>query len=123
MTMNIYHFVFSILYLVFSIIRIMILIFVSFENKEDADKAANHLIDQKLAACVEIFPVKNYYVWKGEKVVADEVSGIIKTDDGYFEKVAAALEKILPYEIPQIIEVKAEGANQSYLKWVKDSLK
>ena len=101
----------------------MILIFVSFENKEDADKAANHLIDQKLAACVEIFPVQNYYVWKGEKVAADEVSGIIKTDDGYFEKVKEALSKILSYEIPQIIEVKAENVNESYLKWLKESIK
>ncbi|KKR48507.1 MAG: hypothetical protein A3G66_02760 [Candidatus Levybacteria bacterium RIFCSPLOWO2_12_FULL_39_17] len=101
----------------------MILILVSFENNKDAEKAANYLIDHRLAACVEIYPVKNFYVWKDEKVAADEVSGIIKTDDGYFDKVRTALEKILPYEIPQIIEVKAEGANQSYLKWVKDSLK
>jgi len=101
----------------------MILILVSFENNKDAEKAANYLIDHRLAACVEIYPVKNFYVWKDEKVAADEVSGIIKTDDGYFDKVRTALEKILPYEIPQIIEVKAEGANQSYLKWVIDSLK
>ena len=101
----------------------MILILVSFENNKDAEKAANYLIDNKLAACVEIYPVKNYYTWKGEKVAADEFSGIIKTDDGYFEKVRTALEKLLPYEIPQIIEVKAERANESYLKWVTESVK
>lgn len=100
----------------------MILIFVSFENMEDADRAANYLIDNKLAACVEIFPVKNYYVWKGEKTKADEVSGIIKTQDGYFEKVAGALKEVLAAEIPQIIEVKAEGANDAYLKWLEKSL-
>lgn len=98
----------------------MILILVSFESKEDADRAANHLIDNKLAACVEIYPVKNYYVWKGEKTVADEISGVIKTEDGYFSKVEQALKQILPYEIPQIIEVKAE-ANESYLKWLKEA--
>ena len=101
----------------------MILILVSFETNEDAQKAANYLVDNKLAACVEIYPVKNYYVWKGEKVAADEISGIIKTDDGYFEKVRMALKKILPYEIPQIIGVKTGDVNESYLKWVKNSLK
>ncbi len=100
----------------------MILILVSFENKEDAEKAANYLIDNKLAACVEIYPVKNYYIWKGEKMAADEVSGIIKTEDEYFEKVKTALEKILNYEIPQIIEIKAENANTSYLKWLKEAV-
>ncbi len=101
----------------------MILIFVTFENRKDAEKAANYLVDNKLAACFEIFPVKSFYYWKGEKVNPEEISGIIKTDDGYFEKVRTALEKILPYEIPQIIEVKSEGANESYLKWLKDSLR
>ena len=97
------------------------MILVSFENQKDAERAANYLVNNKLAACVEIFPVKSFYYWKGEKMSGvEEVSAIIKTDDGYFEKVKRALEKILPYEIPQIIEVKAERANESYLKWLKD---
>lgn len=100
----------------------MILIFVIFESREDAEKSSDYLIENKLAACIETFPVQSHYYWKGEKVNAAEISGIIKTDDGYFEKVAAALKEILPYEIPQIIEVKAERANESYLKWVKESV-
>ena len=101
----------------------MILIFVTFENNKDAEKAANYLVDNKLAACVETFPVRSYYYWKGKKLNPEEISAIIKTDDGYFDKVRKALEKILPYEIPQIIEVKAENVNLSYLNWVKESLR
>lgn len=101
----------------------MIIVLVSFENITDAEKAANHLIDHKLAACVEIFPVTNFYKWKGEKTKASEVSGIIKTDDGYFEEVKEALEKILPYEIPQIIEIEAKSVNESYLTWIKEAVK
>lgn len=100
----------------------MILIFVSFESIEDAEKSANYLIDNKLAACVELYPVNNFYVWEGKKVNAKEISGIIKTEDGYFEKVKTELEKILSYEIPQIIEIKATNVNDSYLKWVKESI-
>lgn len=100
----------------------MILILVSFENKEDAEKAANYLVDHKLAACVEIYPVTNFYVWKGEKMVVNEVSGIIKTEDGYFEKVKTALEKILKYEIPQIIKLEAT-ANENYQDWFKKAVK
>lgn len=99
----------------------MILIYVSFESREDAEKAANHLIDTHLAACVELYPVTNFYYWEGKKVKGAEFSGIIKTDDGYFERVKQALEKILPYDIPQIIEVKVTNVNESYLKWVRES--
>ena len=101
----------------------MILILVSFESNEDAERCANYLIDNKLAACVEIYPVKNFYVWKGEKVAANEFSGIIKTEDGYFEKVEQALKKILPYEIPQIVEIKASNANKVYLDWLQKQVK
>jgi periplasmic divalent cation tolerance protein len=100
----------------------MILILVSFESNEDAEKAANYLIQHKLAACVEIYPVKNFYYWKGEKVVANEITGIIKTDDGFFDKIRTSLEKLLSYEIPQIIKIKTSEVNESYLKWLKESI-
>lgn len=97
------------------------MILVSFESMEDAEKAANHLIDSHLAACVEIYPVTNFYVWKGKKVKANETSGIIKTENGYFEKVKIALEKILKYETPQIIKLNAT-ANESYFKWLREAV-
>lgn len=100
----------------------MELILVSFESLEDAEKTANHLIDNKLAACVELYPVTNFYMWKGEKIKSSEFSGVIKTADGMFEKVKTELEKILPYEIPQIIKVDA-AANENYLSWVRNELK
>lgn len=100
----------------------MILIFVSFESNEDAERTANYLLDNKLAACIEIFPVKNYYIWEGKKQKNDEFTGIIKTDNEFFSKVEKALKEILPYEIPQIIEIKTSNINESYLKWVKKTL-
>lgn len=100
----------------------MEIILVSFESLEDAQKTANHLIDNKLAACVEIYPVTNFYTWKGEKIKAQEISGVIKTSDGMFEKVKEELEKILSYETPQIIRIEA-SANKEYLEWMKESLK
>ncbi len=100
----------------------MILLLVSFENNNDAEKTANYLIDNHLAACVEIYPVKNFYVWDNKKIATQEISGIIKTSDENFEKVKTVLEEVLPYDIPQIIKLDA-NANESYDKWVKESTK
>lgn len=100
----------------------MILLLVSFEEMEHAEKAANYLIDNKLAACVEVFPVTNFYVWENEKQKNSEISGIIKTTSENCEKVKEALEDVLPYDIPQIIKLDAT-ANESYENWVKESVK
>lgn len=99
----------------------MILLLVSFEKMEHAEKAANYLIDNRLAACVEVFPVTNFYVWEGKKQKNSEISGIIKTTSENYEKVKEALERILPYDIPQIIKLDAT-ANESYGEWVKESV-
>lgn len=99
----------------------MILLFVSFEKIEHAETMANYLIDNKLAACVEIFPVTNYYVWGGEKQQNKEISGIIKTMEGNFEKIQDAFKELISYDIPQIIKVDAT-ANEPYLQWVRESV-
>ncbi len=97
----------------------MILIFVSFEEKEHAVKVANYLIDNHLAACVSLIPVDSFYRWEGKKVNYREIEAIIKTRDENFEAVKTAIEKLLSYKIPQIISVKADRANDSYLKWLE----
>ena len=96
----------------------MIIIFVSFESTEDAEKVANALIDKKLAACISLVPVTNFYYWKGEKVRSDEIEGIIKTRDGYFEKINKEIGQLLPYSIPQIIVLDAK-ASEKYNEWVE----
>lgn len=67
-------------------------------------------------------PSSRFIFGKEKKLTPNEISGIIKTDDGYFEKVKEALEKILPYEVPQIIQVDVATANKSYLDWIKESV-
>ena len=101
----------------------MILIFVSFESKKDAEKVANSLIDKKIAACVSLIPVKNFYSWKGKKIAPDEIEAIIKTKDNMFDLVKSEIKTLLAYEIPQIISVKAEKANDLYLKWLERQVK
>ncbi len=99
---------------------VVILILVSFENKEDAEKVANALVNKKLAACVSLFPTTNFYYWKGKKVKSSEIESIIKTKDDKFDAVKSEIEKLVSYEIPQIISVKVDKASQSYIKWLEE---
>lgn len=100
----------------------MILVFVSFESKEHAEKVANFLIDTKFAACVSLLPVTSVYVWKKEKVASAEYEAIIKTTKENFGKIEKAIRELLSYEVPQLIQVDVTKANASYLQWVKEAI-
>ncbi|MBI4079354.1 MAG: divalent-cation tolerance protein CutA [Candidatus Levybacteria bacterium] len=97
----------------------MLLVFVSFENKKDADKVANYLIDHHLAACISLVRTKSFYFWKRKKVRTNEIEGIIKTTRGKLKSVQDAIGQLLSYEIPQIIAVEAKDVNEKYKKWVE----
>ncbi len=96
----------------------MILVFVTFENKKDAEKVIEYLVDNHIVACAQYFTVKSSYFWKGERVQCTEFESILKTKEEKFTDIENAIKKLLPYEIPQIISIKAEKANKKYLDWV-----
>lgn len=100
----------------------MVLIFVSFESKKDADRIANFLVDHHLAACVTLIPTESFYFWKRKKVHANEIEGIIKTTAGKIKIVQKTIEELLPYAIAQIIAVEAQDVNEKYKKWVESEV-
>lgn len=97
----------------------MILIFVSFENKRDAEKVAYYLIDNKLAACVSIVPVQSFYYWKRKKMSLKEYEAIIKTKKEKFDTIEKAIKELLQYEIPQLIAIEVSKVNKDYLNWLE----
>jgi len=89
------------------------------ETKEQAQKIAKHLVEQKLAACVQITgPIESTYRWKGKVETANEWLCLIKTLATSFKKVEVAIKKLHPYEIPEIIAVPLTKGSKEYLKWL-----
>jgi periplasmic divalent cation tolerance protein len=89
-----------------------------------AEKIADHLVDRKLAACVQIAgPIKSVYRWKGKVEKREEWQVIIKTRNDLYADVEAAIRKVHPYEVPEIIALPMVHGGKDYLKWIKDSTK
>ena len=89
-------------------------------GKVGAEKIADALIKERLAACVQIAgPIKSIYRWKGKIETAKEWVCVIKTKKGLYKKVETTIKKIHPYEVPEIIAVPIAAANKDYLKWIK----
>ena len=93
------------------------------ETKEQAEKIARHLIETKLAACIQITgPIISIYRWKGKVENTQEWLCLIKTRESLFEKVETAIKKLHSYETPEIIVVPIIKGSREYLTWIDEEL-
>ena len=91
-------------------------------NLPDADSArqvARQLVEQRLAACVNILPAcTSVYRWNDAIESAAEVPLLIKTTLARYPALQAALTELHPYELPEIIAVPLHEGLPAYLAWV-----
>src|ERR1700751_829463 len=91
---------------------------------EEARHIARAVIDQRLAACVNIVPqVESIYGWKGEVETSNESLLVIKTTEGTFERLRAALTALHSYEVPECIELVVSDGSEAYLNWIGESVR
>lgn len=94
-----------------------ILIYVTYPNMDEADKLANHLLDKKLIACSNSFPMSSSSCWTGKIAKVDEIISILKTKKENWENVKSEIKKIHSYKIPCIMKIDVES-NEEYEEWV-----
>lgn len=86
-------------------------------------KIAKALVDERLAACVNLIPyVKSFYVWEGKTVEDDEGLLVIKTTKDALEKVIKRVKELHPYTLPEVISLDISGGLPEYLNWVVESV-
>lgn len=93
-------------------------------NKKNALEIARHLIENKLAACVNIIPhITSIYNWENNICEEDEFLLVIKTQKRLYKKLEKAIIAKHEYTLPEIIALPIENGYDKYLKWVKDETK
>ena len=84
-----------------------------------ADRIADALVGERLAACVNIVPgVRSVYRWRGEVEHADEVLLVIKTAADRLDELTARVTSLHPAELPELIAVEVVNGLPGYLSWV-----
>jgi periplasmic divalent cation tolerance protein len=100
-----------------------LVVFVTASSRKEADKIAQALVAEKLAACVTIVPeVFSRYRWKGHVENSEELLLIIKTFSRLYKALEKRVKALHSYSVPEILAVPVMAGNADYLKWMKDSL-
>lgn len=99
-----------------------IVVFITCANKIEAQKITNGLINEKLAACVNIIEnVNSHFWWEGKVDNALEVMLITKTRKTLLNKLIKKVKSIHSYKVPEIIALPIVGANKDYTDWIYES--
>ncbi len=90
---------------------------------EEAEKIAERIIKEKLAACANIIEkVKSIYWWKNKIEKDNEALIIFKTNYRKISILINKIKEIHSYEVPEVVVVDIETGNNDYLKWIAEVL-
>jgi len=96
-----------------------LLILCNSPDEEVANRIALAVLESGLAACVNILPrVQSLYRWQGKIESATEIPLLIKSTAANYPALEAAIQKLHPYDIPEIIALPVERGLPAYLNWV-----
>ena len=88
-------------------------------SEEEARKIARHLVENRLAACVNIVPrIESVYRWEGKVESNLEWLLVIKTTGERFPAVRDAIRELHAYELPECIALSIEDGSTDYLEWI-----
>jgi periplasmic divalent cation tolerance protein len=100
-----------------------IVVLITAPSEDEAVKMASALVEEKLAACVNIVPgLRSIYRWEGKICDELEVLMVVKTKQSVFEKMKDRVRSLHTYTTPEIIAIPVTAGFEDYLKWVDEGM-
>ena len=87
-------------------------------SRDEAVKIANLLIDEKLAACVQLLPIESFYAWEGKTQNEAEILLLVKTRSALFDAAIARIKSVHSYSVPEIVALPFAAGFSGYLDWI-----
>jgi periplasmic divalent cation tolerance protein len=87
-------------------------------GREEAHQIAKLLIDEKLAACVQLLPIESFYFWQGKTQNEAEILLLVKTRSALFDAAIARIKQVHSYGVPEIVAMPFTVGFAGYLDWI-----
>ena len=98
------------------------MVFVMAANEDEGRRMAQALVEERLAACVNIVgPVHSIYRWRGAVESANEYMLVIKTSMRHFSKLERRVRELHSYDVPEVVAVTLAGGSKPYVAWLAES--
>jgi len=95
-------------------------VFVTAPDAGAGARIARALVEERLAACVNLVPgIRSTYRWQGRVQEDDEVLLVIKTVEGRLDALGERVRALHPYDLPEVLALAAAGGSPDYLAWVR----
>ena len=101
----------------------VISVYVLFANAEEAERIGRTVVEERLAACINIIgPVRSLYRWQGAVETSDEIAAILKTSHLEADALITRIAALHSYEVPCIVTWPIDNVLRSYADWVEDNV-
>ena len=88
-------------------------------SREEGERIASAVVNEKLAACVNVLPgVRSCYVWEEKLTWSDEVLLVIKSTQARYLELQSRILELHSYDVPEIVALPIEIGLDSYLAWI-----
>lgn len=88
----------------------------------DADRIAQTLVEEHLAACVNVIPVRSHFIWEGKISREKEEMLFVKTTPDAAERVRRRILELHSYQLPEIIALEIADGHEPYMRWIHESV-
>ncbi len=98
------------------------IVYITAGDVNEARKIGRMLVEERLAACANIFPITSIFRWKGKIEEGGEFGIIVKTKTGKVKEIEKKVKELHSYEVPCVVSFRMDEGSSDYLKWIEDSV-
>jgi periplasmic divalent cation tolerance protein len=100
-----------------------LVVFVTAPSEAQAVDLGQRLVDERLAACVNVVPgVTSIFMWQGRREEAAEALLLVKAPAGGYPALQRRILELHPYSVPEVLAIAVDAGAPAYLQWVHESV-
>ncbi|MFN3477596.1 MAG: divalent-cation tolerance protein CutA [Candidatus Methylomirabilales bacterium] len=98
-----------------------IVVLITTSSQEEAGKIGKALVEERLAACINIVPeIQSFFSWQGKLEEEREALMIVKTKASLFPSLVERVKALHSYTVPEIIALPIQIGSEGYLRWIDE---